>query len=98
MPLTTPLSSRYIVSPDVVLREEDPDAALVFNPDTDNIRVINHTGLFIWKLCDGAHSLESILAAMHDEFDGVPDDEVGQQVAGFLQGMVSAGFVGLIEG
>ena len=50
--------SRYLCNPDVVLREEDEDGGLLFNPDTNQIRVLNHTGLFIWKLCDGSHNLE----------------------------------------
>jgi len=41
----------YSQNPDVVLREE-PDGALLFNPDTNQIRVINTTGLFIWRACD----------------------------------------------
>ena len=46
-----------IRNPDVVLREEDQDGALLFNPDTNQIRVINPTGLFIWKHCDGKKDL-----------------------------------------
>jgi hypothetical protein len=37
----------YLVNPDVVLREEDPDGELLFNPDTNQLCVLNHTGLFI---------------------------------------------------
>ena len=39
---------RYYRNPDVVIHEEDPDGALVYNPDTDQIKVINQTGFFIW--------------------------------------------------
>lgn len=50
---STPGKVSLLRNPDVVLREEDPDGALLFNPDTNQIRVINTTGLFIWKHCDG---------------------------------------------
>jgi hypothetical protein len=45
------VKNSLVRNPDVVLREEDPDGALLFNPDTNQIRVINTTGLFIWKPC-----------------------------------------------
>ena len=61
--------SKYIRNNDVVLREEDPDGALLFNPDTNQIRVLNKTGLFIWKLCDGKHDLSSIVKAVQDVED-----------------------------
>ena len=56
---TKEISSNNLLirNPDVVLREEDPSGALLFNPDTNQIRVINGTGLFIWKHCDGKHDL-----------------------------------------
>jgi hypothetical protein len=44
------------------MREEDPDGGLLFNPDTNSMRVINNTGLFVWKLCDGTKSMEFITA------------------------------------
>jgi hypothetical protein len=45
---TTPaLSIFYLRNPDVVLREEDPDGGLLFNPDTNQVKVI--TGNF-WPL------------------------------------------------
>jgi len=45
--MPTSALSRYLCNPDVVLREEDEDGGLLFNPDTNQIRVLNHTGLFI---------------------------------------------------
>lgn len=40
---STPGKDSLIRNPDVVLREENPDGALLFNPDTNQIRVINTT-------------------------------------------------------
>jgi hypothetical protein len=86
----------YIRNPDVVLREEDEDGALLFNPDTDQIRVLNLTGLFVWKSCDGSQDLPGILAAMQDAFDQVPDDEVAAQIQEFVDEMVTAGFLSTV--
>ena len=53
----------YIRNPDVVLREEEADGGLLFNPDTNQIRVVNATGLMIWKLCDGEHDRRNVPGA-----------------------------------
>jgi hypothetical protein len=84
-----------IRNPDVVLREEDPDGALLFNPDTNQIRVINSTGLFIWKHCDGKKDLPAIISALNKAFDGVPETEVEEQVKAFVDDMRSNGFLGM---
>jgi hypothetical protein len=84
-----------IRNPDVVLREEDPDGALLFNPDTNQIRVINTTGLFIWKHCDGKKDLPAIVSALKKTFDKVPEAEVEGQVKAFIDDMKANGFLGL---
>jgi Coenzyme PQQ synthesis protein D (PqqD). len=82
-------------NPDVILREEDPDGALLFNPDTNQIRVINATGLFIWKQCDGRKDLPAIVVALKSAFDGVPETEVEGEVRAFVDDMRANGFLGI---
>ena len=84
-------------NPDVVIHEEDPDGALVFNPDTDQIRVLNQTGFFIWQLCDGSHDIEGITSRIRESFDRVPKDQVSEQVEVFVNEMVTAGFIGTVD-
>ena len=86
-----------IRNPDVILREEDPDGALLFNPDTNQIRVINSTGLFIWKHCDGKKDLPAIVSSLKETFDGVPEAEVDNQVKAFVDDMKANGFLGVPE-
>ena len=82
-------------NPDVVLREEDPDGALLFNPDTNQIRVINPTGLFIWNHCDGTRNLAAIVTVLKEAFEGVPEKEVDDQVREFVEDMRANGFLGV---
>lgn len=82
-------------NPDVILREEDPDGALLFNPDTNQIRVINPTGLFIWKQCDGRKDLPAIVAALKNAFAGVPGKKVDNEVKAFVDDMRANGFLGV---
>ena len=91
------LSPRYLVNPDVVLREEDPDGGLLFNPDTNQLRVLNHTGLFIWMLCDGRHDLQGMISGLQEAYDSVPEDQVADQVRTYVDEMVSSGFIGIVQ-
>ena len=88
----------FVRNPDVILREEDPDGALLFNPDTNQIRVINPTGLFIWKHCDGKKDLPAIVNALKKAFDGVPEQEVDGEVKAFVDDMKANGFLGVPVG
>jgi len=91
------IANYYIRNPDVVLREEDEDGALLFNPDTNQVKVINSTALFIWRQCDGSHSLQSILKDLNQEFDEVPLDQVEQHVNDFIGDLTQTGFIGTAE-
>ncbi len=84
----------YQRNPNVVLREEDEDGALLFNPDTNQVQVINTTAVFIWKACDGEHTLEAILTALQEEFDETPPaDALRQEIQVYLDGMLQSGFI-----
>lgn len=87
----------FLCNPDVVLREEDEDGALLFNPDTNQVKVVNTTGLFIWQQCGVARTLDEIVAEIQKAFDEVPPDEVAQDVKEFIDGMVATGFIGMVE-
>ena len=58
-------------------------------------RVLNHTGLFIWKLCDGNHGLANVLDALREGYEGIPEEQVDHQVKDFMDEMVANGFIGL---
>jgi hypothetical protein len=88
----------FLRNTDVVLREEDQDGALLFNPDTNRVEVLNSTGLFIWKQCADARTLEEIVAGVKKAFDDVPESQVAEDVQKFIEGMLASGFIGKVEG
>jgi len=87
----------YIINPDVGLREEDEDGGLLFNPDTNQVKVVNTTGLFIWEKCDGKQNLKEIAAALQDAFKEAPADQITEDVNEFIEEMVNSGFIGTVE-
>lgn len=89
---------RYTRNPDVVLREEDEDGGLLFNPDTNQIKVLNITGLYIWKQCDGSRGAMEFANEILAEFEDAPAEQVNADVNEFIEGMVQTGFIGIVEG
>jgi hypothetical protein len=86
-------TKRYLVNPDVSCREE-PDGAVLFNPDTDAILVINSTGLLIWQALEQPRTQEEIVAHLLEACDDVPTDQVPADVEKFLESLQPGGFVG----
>ena len=89
--------TRYVVNPDVSCREEGPDGALLFNPDTDEVLVINVTGLLIWQALAEPRSREGIVDALVERCNNVPADQVAADVSEFLERMAAKGFVGVYQ-
>ena len=86
----------FLCNPDVVLREEDEDGGLLFNPDTNQVKVINSTGLFIWKQCSQKKTLQSIVENIQKSFDEVPEAMVAEDAEAFLSEMIGTGFIGTV--
>lgn len=84
----------YLQNPDVVIREVDEEGALLFNPDTNHIRVVNRTGLFLWNLCEKGNDLPAMVAGLREAFDQVPEGEVAGQVEIYLADLIEGGFLG----
>ena len=84
-----------IANPDVVLREEEDEAALLFDPDTGAVHILNSTAVAVWQLLDGKRDLSQIMADLHEEFDGMDDTAEGQVVE-LLNHLMSIGAVGVL--
>jgi hypothetical protein len=52
----------------IVIRDMG-DEAVLYNPQTKAIHVLNKTSSMLWEYCDGKHSLEMIDNKILDRFD-----------------------------
>ena len=72
-----------IANPDILLREEFDDWALLFNPNTGKGFGINPVGVFVWKLLDGKHSVNDIVEEVKKNFRNVSNN-VDEEVKRFI--------------
>lgn len=96
--METATHALYVVNPDVSCREEGPDGALLFNPDTDAVLVINVTGLLIWQSLSEPRDKAAVVAALMRQCNNALESRVVQDVDEFVEQLVSRGFVGVSQG
>jgi SynChlorMet cassette protein ScmD len=82
-----------IINPLVVLREEFDDWAVLFDPDTGHAFGLNPTGVYVWKLLDGGHTLDALLQKIRAHADDVPED-LSDHIVLFVDALVAEGLVG----
>ncbi|MDP2939673.1 MAG: PqqD family protein [Candidatus Omnitrophota bacterium] len=79
------MSSNYNpkASTRIVFREEG-DEALLFDPDTGAVKVLNETGKFIWSNLDGSASLEILVQKIMDAFDTSDENKIKEDLEKFI--------------
>jgi SynChlorMet cassette protein ScmD len=82
-----------LTNPNVILREEFDDWAVLFNPDTGDAEGINPIGVAVWNRMDGQRSLEDIVAEIHNSFADVSDSAL-EEIGVFVDTLAEHGFVG----
>ena len=88
---------RPLANPLVILREEFDDWAILFNPDTGHGFGLSPAGAFVWKLLDGGHTIDALLAEVRRYVDNVPE-EATAHIRAFIDALVAEGLAGYGEG
>ena len=66
-------TDKLIPSPDIVLREEFDDWALLFHTHTGEVIGTSPVGVAIWKLLDGTRTLEEVARVVKAQCEDAPD-------------------------
>jgi SynChlorMet cassette protein ScmD len=86
-------NTKVMANPEIILREEFDDWAILFDPDTGNAFGLNPIGVLIWKRLDGRSELEAIVREIRGAADPVPPD-VEDHVRAFIENAVRLGLAG----
>ena len=79
------------VLPQISLREEFDDWALLFNPDTGKAVGLNPTGVTIWRYLADNKDLTSIIQVLNDEYDPLPEDPA-EDIHSFCDQIIRLGY------
>jgi len=80
-------------NPDLVLREEGQEA-LLFDPNTGSIKVLNYVGKTIWKLLNGKNTEKSIRERIAKKFKDADPKLIRKDVNEFLNKLEGYGYLG----
>ena len=91
--LTIDFESRLATNPNLVLRVEDDDCGLLFDPDSGTVQMMNETAIDVWRQLDGRRSLREILDGLQQVYSEFPP-EAEQQVLRLVRQLAELGAVG----
>jgi len=90
------LETCLAVNPNLVLRIEDDDCALLFDPDRGSVQMLNQTAVAIWQNLDGQRSLGQVIGDLHDLYEGM-DAAADQQIIALVNGLLKLGAIATRE-
>jgi sensor domain CHASE-containing protein len=79
-------ATRYMANP-VVSCGDEQDGSVLFNPDTDDMVVINPSGKVIWAFIQTAHTALEIAAHLVETYQGISAEQAAQDAQGFVDSL-----------
>jgi hypothetical protein len=86
-------SKKLFLNPDIVMREEGKEA-LIFDPSTGSIKVMNYVGKLVWKLVNGKNSMEEIEKHLIKKFKDTKPQIIRNDLDKFLKNLQKLGYLG----
>lgn len=88
---------QYVVAENVTCRIEEPEGALLYHRDTENLQIINMTGLLIWQALQKQRTVDGIVENLLELGMDVDRNTLTEDVSDFLENMVINGLVTIRE-
>jgi Coenzyme PQQ synthesis protein D (PqqD) len=85
-------TDRPIPGPEVVLRADLSDYALLFHPLFDDLVGLTPVALATWRAMDGRRTVAEVAGLVRAQFDGTPESVI-EDVTAFLSSLERRGFV-----
>jgi SynChlorMet cassette protein ScmD len=79
-------------NPNIVIREEFDDWALLFDPESGKVFGINPTSVMIWQQIDGKFSIKEISTHISAKFEKRPET-IDADVIFFIDHLAEIGYV-----
>ncbi|MBN1273510.1 MAG: PqqD family peptide modification chaperone [Candidatus Aminicenantes bacterium] len=87
--------SSFMANPDVSLREENSEGALLYNADTESLLIINKVGLIIWNFVKiNPRTKEDVINHIKERCENIPIEQLETDMNSFLNELYNKGFIG----
>jgi hypothetical protein len=78
---------------DVICRQLNEAEAILYDMETGCLHVLNSTAMLIWEACDGAHTLEDMVAVIKEQYDRTDNRDVAKDVQVTLNTFAAQGLL-----
>lgn len=68
-----------------VLSRQVGEEWMLYDSTQETVHVINKTAEFVWRLCDGSHSVSEIRQKMQDNFDVLDERKIKEDIEDILK-------------
>ena len=86
-------SRQWYSKPDVVLREESDDWAILFDPDTGQSLVLNPVAVCMFKALQETGTVSGIARYVRERYKDIPD-ALDSDIEALVEGLAEKGFIG----
>jgi PqqD family protein of HPr-rel-A system len=69
------------------------EEAIVVDPRTREVHLLNETGARIWELLEEASTVDELVEALADEYEGAAPDALRAEVEGFIADLGGKGLI-----
>lgn len=66
------------VNPDIVLREEEDNYGILYNPDLGTVYIMNATATALWKQLEKGSSVQKAFEVISQEFENIDETALSQ--------------------
>lgn len=84
-----------IANPDVIFKDEGEDGALLFNPKTSEVKIVNATGALIFKQLDGKCTVAEIASNLEGIYEKTEGEDIEGHVEEFIDMLIEKGLAGI---
>ena len=84
---------RFFQNENISLREEDEDGALLFEPDTGKIVVLNLTGVELWKRLKEPNNIKSLKSYIIENFSETDNHDIEKEINEFITQLKELEFI-----
>ena len=70
---------------DGILTRKMGDEWMLYDSEKGDIHVINSTAEFVWRMCDGSHSVGAIKSHMQDTYEVPAGVNINEDIEGIIK-------------
>ena len=78
---------------DVIYKQLNEAEAILYDLETGCLHVLNSTAMLIWEACDGAHTLEDMVAVIKEQYDRTDNRDVAKDIRVTLDTFAARGLL-----